>query len=67
MIGQFLFECSPETLHRSIVVAVTFPAHRSYEAMLFQDIPEIMGAALAATIRMMQKPLRLTLGFYRPE
>jgi hypothetical protein len=42
MIGQFLLECSPETLHRRIVVAVTFPAHRSYEAMLFQDIPETL-------------------------
>ena len=67
MIGQFLLERPPETLHRGIIVTVTFPAYRGYEAMLFQDIPEIMGAVLAAAIRMMQKPLRRPPGFYRPE
>jgi len=61
MIGQFLLECSPETFHRRIVVAITFPAHRCYEAMPFQNIPEIMGAVLTATVGVVQKPLSLPL------
>ena len=35
--------------------------------MLFQNIPVIMGAILAAAVRMMQETLGRPFGFYCPE
>jgi len=44
MIRQLLLEYTPETLHRRIIVAIPFPAHRCNHALLLQQVSEVIGA-----------------------
>ncbi len=47
---KLLLECPPETLHRRVIKAVPFPAHRGGEAVAFQDVSELIRAVLAAPL-----------------
>jgi len=54
IVQPFLFQLAPETLHRSVVPAISFTAHRADESILFELVLIIMWAVLASTIRMSQ-------------
>jgi len=47
---QLLLERLPETLHRRIIIAVPFTAHRGLQPEPFQDISVLMQAILTAPI-----------------
>ena len=53
----FLLDGLEEVRHCGVVIAITFAAHRYLEAMLTQKLLIIVGAILAAAIRMMDAAL----------
>ncbi len=50
---QFSFDGLEERFHGSVVVTITFAAHRHFEVMLAQDLLIIVRTVLAATISVM--------------
>ena len=51
VIDHFVFEAAPEGLDEGVVVAVTFAAHGSEEAVLGEDLPVSGAGKLHAAIR----------------
>ncbi len=55
VVHLLIFEQSPETLHRGIIVTISPPRHGGDHAELVEQFPVFMCAILAAAIRVMNQ------------
>ena len=65
VVHQLILQCAPETLHRSVVIAVTLPTHGRGQAELPQLRLIGLGTILRAAIRMMNEPRGWPFGVER--
>src|SRR5712692_480252 len=55
MMDQFLLECAEEALHAGVVPTVALATHRTFDAVLPQDLLVARSGVLAAPVRVMQE------------
>ena len=67
MKDQLGLQRCPETLHGSVVKAVSSSAHGGFDPQAFEHPSILLGAILAALIRVMQKTRGRLCGFDRPQ
>lgn len=66
MINHLVFQAAPEALHRRVVVAVPLARHRCLHAELRDQFAIVVGAILAATVRVQNQPWRRPLSSNGP-
>ena len=67
MVDQLALERAPEALHRGVVIAVPFSAHRGPHAELVKQFLVVRARVLASPIRMMNEATGRTSHRYCPE